>query len=341
MRKSTSGFTLVELIVSIAVGAIVMGAALSFLLMGMRMQGRSYETASQQNSIRIVMALVENLAKEGEITALHSDNDGWYITGDDPAIYLLQYDASDKTISIRGTEVMSGLEGSTATLNGRLLTITITTKYGTYETSVYCRVNQISTLANEEAANGVSLLMFHAPAPVSPDDGRDAFLSILDGQQGSGGEIIGAEDGEPQYFSEWYIKQQYEVTPFGKGKKWNENTPWCACFISWAAAQLDGDYLNTVPYFANVDEGATELKTTGRWKNHSELPTSGDLIFFNLDADPEPDHVGVVLSVDTANNIVCTIEGNSDEYNVKCREYPLDSADILGYGVLDWKVSPN
>ena len=338
MRKSTSGFTLVELIVSIAVGAIVMGAALSFLLMGMRMQSRSYETASQQNSIRIVMALVENLAKEGEIAALHSDNDGWYITGDDPAIYLLQYDASDKTISIRGTEVMSGLESSTATLKERLLTITITTKYGTYETSVYCRVKEITTIANQTAENGVSLLMFHAPAPVSPDDGRKAFLSMLDSQQGSVGEIINAEDGEPQYFSEWYIKQQYEVTPFGEGKKWNENTPWCACFISWAAAQIEADYLNTVPYFANVDEGATEFKTTGRWKNHSELPSSGDLIFFNLDSDPEPDHVGAVVEVDSANNIVCTIEGNSDEYNVKGREYSLDSAEILGYGVLDWKV---
>jgi len=336
MKKSTSGFTLVELIVSIAVGAIVMGAALSLLLMGMRMQSRSYETASQQNSIRIVMALVENLAKEGEITALHSDNDGWYITGDDPAIYLLQYDASDKTISIRGTEVMSGLNGSAADMGGsRLLTITIVTKYGEYKTSVYCRVKEIQK--SEEQP----IVMFAVRKRPSPTDGRDAFLSMLDSQQGSGGEIIGAEDDEPQYFSEWYIKQQYEVTPFGEGKKWNENTPWCACFISWAAAQIEADYLNTVPYFANVEDGATEFKTTGRWKNTSELPTSGDLIFFNLDADPEPDHVGAVLFVDAANNIVCTIEGNSDEYNVKRREYSLDSADILGYGVLDWKVSPN
>ena len=36
-----------------------------------------------------------------------------------------------------------------------------------------------------------------------------------------------------------------------------------------------------------------------------------------------------------------TNKDNSDEYNVKRREYPLESDSVLGCGVLDWKISPN
>ena len=320
MRKSTSGFTLVELIVSIAVGAIVMGAALSFLLMGMRMQSRSYETASQQNTIRVVMTLAENLAKEGEITEVeHNDPDAgdWSIA--DGAIW---YDWSENDLYIRGTVVMSDLTNATANMDGRLFTLSIETEYGEYTTSVYCRT-----------AAPTPVMMYAAPKKVSPDDGREAFLSILREQIGSTGEIVGSFE----YFSEWYIKQQYEVTPFGGDNEWNENTPWCACFISWAAAQIGEEYLNTVPYFADVSKGAAKFQDDGCWKDFSYTPLPGDLIFFNLDNDPAPDHVGAVLSVDTINNIVITIEGNSsNEHDVKIVEYPLNSSEILGYSVLAW-----
>ena len=68
----------------------------------------------------------------------------------------------------------------------------------------------------------------------------------------------------------------------------------------------------------------------------------GDIVFIDWEADRDPDHVGVVLSIVEEKNengyikdYIYTIEGNTAGI-VAVRRYPLDSKYILGYGVIDW-----
>ena len=65
--KRNEGFTLVELIVGIAVASIVTAAATTLLLMGLRMNKASSDTATRQNTVRIVLTVLEDLAAEKDI----------------------------------------------------------------------------------------------------------------------------------------------------------------------------------------------------------------------------------------------------------------------------------
>ena len=153
------------------------------------------------------------------------------------------------------------------------------------------------------------------------------FISKLASQLGSTGRIR-TENGDGAYFSQWYIGS-YETNP-----TWNEDTPWCACYVSWAleacAPYLEGE----PPRFANVDTFWVELVTANAWKGNN--PKTGDLIFFDWveDGQYNPQHVGVVLT--QRDGMIYTIEGNSNGV-VAIRQYPADDTGIMGYGILDWK----
>ena len=163
---------------------------------------------------------------------------------------------------------------------------------------------------------------------------RFAFLQTLAGQYDSRGEIKNG-DGTYNYFSEWYING-YKNHP-----GWNQYTPWCACFLSWAAdqkkASIDGD----PPSFADVDKGMTKFKDSGMWRERGAEPIPGDYVFFDWDGrnDPDggkdPDHVGAVLCVE--GDFLYTIEGNSGG-KVAVQRYLLSDSRIVGYGMLKWKT---
>lgn len=361
MNRSTAGFTLVELLVAILCSSVVTLAAMSFLLMGMRMTGESNDTAQRQQTARIILTMVENLG--GEIKGVFSDEGGdeWWITGTDGE--LLHYSEEKKAITAHNMTLMDGLETAAATMDGqRLLQLTITTEKATYTTSVYCRTAGDSgespeaaalltafrsRVAEAAAANRLAALQ-DSPASESQSTQTDAsvsaaqterasrlaLLSILAEQHGSTGEIKNQAEGAAyRYFSEWYIGG------YGDGKPgWNADTPWCACFVSWAAAQLGDTYLNTVPYFCNVDDGMERFQngSIGAWHGRGYTPTPGDCIFFDWSGGDDPAHVGVVFYVDDSAGKVHTIEGNSGG-RVAVRSYALDDACILGYGVLNWK----
>ena len=153
------------------------------------------------------------------------------------------------------------------------------------------------------------------------------FVGKLASQLGSTGRIL-TEDGQGEYFSQWYIGS------YAQNPTWNESTPWCACFVSWAldacAPYLEGE----PPRFANVDTFWVELVTADNWKKNR--PEAGDLIFFDWvdDSQYNPQHVGVVLT--EKDGWIYTIEGNSNGV-VAMRKYPADDAGIMGYGILNWK----
>jgi len=58
----------------------------------------------------------------------------------------------------------------------------------------------------------------------------------------------------------------------------------------------------------------------------------GDIIFFDWKdkQDGQADHVGIVDR--TENDRVYTVEGNSHD-SCSERDYPIDSTEILGYGI--------
>lgn len=380
MKHAKAGFTLVELLVVIVCTSIVTVAAMSFLLMGMRMTGASNDTAEQQQTVRILLTMLENLAGSGQIRAAEPQGSGWAVL-DASDNTLLQYEDGAVT-SGGGTVLIDGLKSSSMELEENLLTVTLRTEKAEYATSVYCRlgIKGESTVDAEETASlltltptatlftsmsGGSASSADAPASSggetagssgeqSSDDSsaqpsndpptqtaassayesRLAFLAVLASQHGSGGEIKGASDEEYRYFSEWYIGG-YAGNP-----GWNADTPWCACFVSWAAAQLGSGYLETVPRFSNVDDGKARFESgaIGTWQDRGYAPTPGDCIFFDWTGGDDPAHVGVVFYVDSAAERVYTIEGNSSG-RVAIRSYALDDPRILGYGVLKWKTA--
>ena len=150
---------------------------------------------------------------------------------------------------------------------------------------------------------------------------RENFLSVLEAEVGS----TGASLTTGEYFSEWYIGG------YADNPGWNAQTPWCACFISWAMEQCSGD-LMMVPRYADVEKFRSSFNLAS-WKTHA--PDPGDIIFFDwvVNETAYAQHVGVVTAVKDGK--VHTIEGNADG-EVARRTYMLDDPCILGYGVLNW-----
>lgn len=117
---------------------------------------------------------------------------------------------------------------------------------------------------------------------------------------------------------------------FGRGPE-----PWCADFVSWVYSQA-GKATNA-PYCPTFVQ---QLKKQGRWKGHAN-PEPGDLVFFDWDGDKNPDHVGIVKSVN-GDGTITTIEGNTsnpkngDQEGVfqKSRQYDKRSGNdqVFGFG---------
>ena len=335
MKKSNQGFTLVELVVTIAVASIVMLAATTTLTSYMRISKQGADINKQQNEVRVVLEVMERLASEKRITVEKDVDDyDWAVreiseTGD-PLQILFSYSAKEKTISTgAGAALMEGVEGFSAEIYGSLLKLTVETKKGEYATSVYCRrLEEIQPPDSEEpAATGLSFRRAAAEpqtvglSPVAYTQERENFLSVLEAEVGS----TGASLTTGEYFSEWYIGG------YADNPGWNAQTPWCACFISWAMEQCSGD-LMMVPRYADVEKFRSSFNLAS-WKTHA--PDPGDIIFFDwvVNETAYAQHVGVVTAVKDGK--VHTIEGNADG-EVARRTYMLDDPCILGYGVLNW-----
>jgi len=100
-------------------------------------------------------------------------------------------------------------------------------------------------------------------------------------------------------------------TMYGKWYGLN-NQPWCAMFVSWCFDQAGQAKLiaaSTKKGFASCDAGL-------KWfaKNNKLVPTgqaqAGDIVFFQFDADAQPDHVGIVAKNDRK-KYLWTYEGNT------------------------------
>ena len=320
MKKSNQGFTLVELVVTIAVASIVMLAATTTLTSYMRISKQGADINKQQNEVRIVLELMESLASEKQIKL--SDDEQQVLEAGSEEV-LFSYSAEEKTISTgAGAVLMEGVEGFSAKIDGSLLMLTVETKKGKYATSVYCRLGVEETTPTVYSSRRVVLESETTRSvPLAYTQERENFLSVLEAEVGS----TGASLTTGEYFSEWYIGG------YADNPGWNAQTPWCACFISWAMEQCSGD-LMMVPRYADVEKFRSSFNLAS-WK--TQAPDPGDIIFFDwvVNDTAYAQHVGVVTAVKDGK--VHTIEGNADG-EVARRTYMLDDPCILGYGVLNW-----
>lgn len=340
MKRNNSGFTMVELLVTVAVSSIVLAAAASLMLLGLRVHQTTQKEAGEQQTVRIVLSALEDLSASGKIYRVEPLSDGWQLQGKTadgtPGAVLLRYKSGKLTSGTSGDQVLlDNLRGAQVILDGSLVTFTFATAAHSYSTSVFCRTGiEGDSVGKAEAQEKLEELK----TPNLPDaadlteaekKARFAFLQTLAGQYDSRGEILPENTSPYKYFSEWYI-DRYEGHP-----GWNKYTPWCACFLSWGADQKKASIDGAPPRFAKVDDGM-KLFRDDQWRDSGATPIPGDYVFFDWDRDSDPDHVGAVLCVDE-NGYLYTIEGNSSG-RVALNCYPKNDPRIMGYGVLNWKT---
>lgn len=336
MKRNNSGFTMVELLVTVAVSSIVLAAAASLMLLGLRVHQTTQKEAGEQQTVRIVLSALEDLSASGKIYRVEPLSDGWQLQGktaDGAAgAVLLRYNNGKLRSGTSGDQVLlDNLRGAQVILDGSLVTFTFATAAHRYSTSVFCRTGiEGDSVGKEDAQKKLEELKTPTLPSTTEKDARFAFLQTLAGQYDSRGEIKNG-DGTYNYFSEWYIDG------YARDPRWNQYTPWCACFLSWAADQQKASIDGAPPKFANVDDGMEKFKDGryGQWRDSGTEPIPGDYVFFDWDGDSDPDHVGAVLFVDGTQ--LYTIEGNSGG-KVAVQRYPLSDSHIVGYGVLKWKT---
>ena len=336
MKRNNSGFTMVELLVTVAVSSIVLAAAASLMMLGLRVHQTTQKEAGEQQTVRIVLSALEDLSASGKISRVEPFSDGWRLLGKTAdgksGAVLLRYNNGKLRSGGSGDQVLlDNLRGAQVILDGSLVTFTFATAAHSYSTSVFCRTgiegDSVGKAEAEDILKKTPTLPAAADLTEAEKKARFAFLQTLAGQYDSRGEIIGGKG----YFSEWYIGN------YADNPGWNQYTPWCACFLSWAADQKKASIDGAPPRFANVDEGMEKFKdgSYGRWRDSGTEPIPGDYVFFDWDRGSDPDHVGAVLCV--KDGFLYTIEGNSGgRVAVNC--YPKNDPRIVGYGVLNWKT---
>ena len=346
MKRNNSGFTMVELLVTVAVSSIVLAAAASLMLLGLRVHQTTQKEAGEQQTVRIVLSALEDLSASGKIYRVEPLSDGWQLQGKTadgtPGAVLLRYNSGTLTSGTSGDQVLlDNLRGARVDLDGSLVTFTFATAAHSYSTSVFCRTgiegDSVGKAEAEDILTKEPTLPESTKLSEKEKAARFAFLKTLADQYDSRGEIKSG-DSTYTYFSEWYIRD------YANNPGWNQYTPWCGCFLSWAADQQKASINGDPPRFADVDEGMAKFTENGKWRSPNDahnMPIPGDYVFFDwdgrndLDGVKDPDHVGAVLCV--KDGYLYTIEGNSGG-RVAVQRYDLNDKRIVGYGVLNWKT---
>lgn len=350
------GFTLVEMMVALMCCAVVTMAVVTLTLMGLRMENQAQDVAGRRQNAQIVLSMLENLASEGEIKTVlglkagtadgsaDSGQSGWVLLDKDND-QLLSY--GNKTLSNGDSVLLANLDSSSVKLDKKnhLLTFQITEDGKTYSSTIYTRLGaEGNTEITPDQTQPEQPDEQEEPSDNDPSGGTPTsqtgnlsitakeFLTKLLSQYKSEGIIMGGENAG-KYYAKWY------------NNEWKENTAWCAIFLNWG---LDESKSNNVLDYANVDSLMNAFKNGGTGYSWTErktgenvnIPQAGDYIFFDWNNNNDPDHVGAVLTVDTVNEIVYTIEGNSGTPGrVAVRAYSLGSDYIVGYGTPPWKTT--
>lgn len=324
LRKN-GGFTLIEMVVCIAIASLVTMAATTVLLLALRVNRQTSDTATPQYTVRSLLTAIEKAAMEGSIKSVKTDHLNYWELCNDEGSAIFRYSAFDKEIKVNGTVVLEDIQASNATMEGNLLNIVLVTQEGSFDASIYCR-GWIPQEDNETST-----------APTPEDEAPvEKFLRVLASQYGSTG-VIKTGQNKGTHYSEWYIDGYTEEHP-----GWNITIPWCACYVSWALVEtgfpgpdnyVDDNGFSHGKWFANVNDfmNFCQQEPAQYGQSWSKIPSIGNLVFFNIDNDTDADHIGVVVNVH--GGVVYTIEGNNDG-KVTLAKYDMDDPRILGYGLL-------
>ncbi|MBQ8590107.1 MAG: CHAP domain-containing protein [Firmicutes bacterium] len=268
--RRNDGFTLVELVVSILCATLVMGAVLTWLLVGIRIEKSAADTMEQQNKTRVIMSLMESMASNGKVVKVYKAEEGqldWALLDEEGAA-LLQYDADQKKIiSGKGNVLIEQLDNATADFDTAksLLKLSLTVNNQTYSTDVFCRTNI------ETRNTGVAQILNILNRKSQTTNNRIDFVNLLKSQLGSNGQIIdnsidngGKGEYQFDYFTECYLANTSVEgnNPWISDPEWNAETPWCATYISWAMYHMNHDCFGNdrytlayIPMFADVNHG--------------------------------------------------------------------------------------
>ena len=171
MKRNNSGFTMVELLVTVAVSSIVLAAAASLMLLGLRVHQTTQKEAGEQQTVRIVLSALEDLSASGKIYRVEPLSDGWQLQGktaDGAAgAVLLRYNNGKLRSGGSGDQVLlDNLRGARVDLDGSLVTFTFATAAHSYSTSVFCRTGiEGDSVGKEEAQKKLEELK----TPTLPD----------------------------------------------------------------------------------------------------------------------------------------------------------------------------
>lgn len=199
MKRNNSGFTMVELLVTVAVSSIVLAAAASLMLLGLRVHQTTQKEAGEQQTVRIVLSALEDLSASGKIYRVEPLSDGWQLQGKTadgtPGAVLLRYNSGTLTSGTSGDQVLlDNLRGARVDLDGSLVTFTFATAAHSYSTSVFCRTgiegDSVGKAEAEDILKKTPTLPAAADLTEAEKDARFAFLQTLADQYDSRGEII-------------------------------------------------------------------------------------------------------------------------------------------------------
>lgn len=155
MKRNNGGFTLLELVITIAIGSMITIAASTTLLLGLRINAVSTSTVTQQNTTNMLVYVLENIAEKDDVKLEKVEKEGseneyvWYIMGNGQDHTTAYIKVDSGTLYLNGTSFMEDIEEFDAgfSTDNRLLTIEITTNSTpktsstTYTASIYCRLN--------------------------------------------------------------------------------------------------------------------------------------------------------------------------------------------------------
>ena len=266
MKRNNSGFTMVELLVTVAVSSIVLAAAASLMLLGLRVHQTTQKEAGEQQTVRIVLSALEDLSASGKIYRVEPLSDGWQLQGrtadGTPGAVLLRYNSGTLTSGTSGDQVLlDNLRGARVDLDGSLVTFTFATAAHSYSTSVFCRTGiEGDSVGKEEAKEKLDDLK-KPNLTDAEKKARFAFLKTLADQYDSRGNILKGDTNRYKYFSEWYI-DGYEGTPAGT------NT------LPGAAASSRGEQSSSaIPSTAIRPDSHTWMRA---WRNSRKTASGAD-----------------------------------------------------------------
>jgi surface antigen len=160
---------------------------------------------------------------------------------------------------------------------------------------VYSRVAAIESMIGTQAGSGAAApatSFASALASASGESGSaSGVLQAAESQVGAAEQPPGSNDGPH------IATYRSAVTGAQAGE------PWCAYFVSWAAAQAGEPIGANGQGLGSVSEITSWASSTGRLLPASATPSPGDLILFG------DQHVGIVESVNSDGTLT-TVEGN-------------------------------